>query len=414
MEQNQKSLRHFVLSLICIILLISNLIPITYLKAHEQNDSHPMIQSSSFPDRTYIERLLKMATMPGFALGIINPNGSTDYYMFGEINRKTGEPPTKNSIFLTASLTKTVTATAILQLWEQGKIDLDTDVSTYLPFNLKHPEYPDIPITIRMMLTHTSGLSNVQWRSFTYFSLLHFPLYWYEYYLTPGNQFYYANNWNEYPPGDGLYYSSIAYDLLGYIVECVSGETFPDYCENHIFEPLYMKNTSMRLSDVNYDQLTHIYLNILGVYIEIPYYEIENDGSGGMFSTVEDICHYLTMHMQQGTYQDTQILDPETIEMMHTIQFPDLPSYDFMKDGRKYGLGWIQWPDSDFTYNNGMQGHFGNIPGASASMTVLNNTGVVFFGNEWSGLNYIQIAIMSILREYFHTKIKPTNSKIII
>jgi CubicO group peptidase (beta-lactamase class C family) len=351
--------------------------------------------------------------MPGFALGIINPNGTTDYYMFGEMNRKTGEPPTKDTIFLAASLTKTVTATAILQLWEQGKIDLDTDVSTYLPFDLRHPDYPDTTITIRLMLTHSSGLSNVQWRSFTYFSLLHFPLAWYEYYLTPGNRFYYANNWNEYPPGEGLYYSSIAYDLLAYIVECVSGEPFPDYCETHIFEPLEMKNTSMRLSDVSYDQLAHIYLNILGVYIEIPYYEIENDGSGGMLSTVEDICHYLSMHMNQGTFKDKQILNPETVEMMHTVQFPDLPGYDVYKDGRNYGLGWIYWPDDNFTYNKGMQGHLGNIPGALASMTVLNNTGVVFFGNEWSGLNYLQTGIMFMLREYFHTKTKPMHENII-
>jgi len=414
MKQNHKSLRILVLFLVCIMLLIVNIGPVSILDAQQQNDTIVSTHSSSFPDRAYVERFLKMATMPGFALGIINPNGTTDYYMFGEINRKTKEAPTKDTIFLAASLTKTVTAIAILQLWEQGIIDLDADVSTYLPFDLRHPAYPDTPITIRMMLTHSSGLSNVQWRSFTYFSLLHFPLDWFEYYLTPGNRFYYANNWNEYPPGEGLYYSSIGYDLLGFIVERISGEPFPEYCEKHIFEPLEMKNTSLRLSDVTYDQLTSIYLNILGVYIEIPYYEIENDGSGGMLSTVEDICHYLSMHMQQGRYKDTQILAPETVEMMHTVQFPGLPGYDVYKDGRNYGLGWIHWPDENLTYNKGMQGHLGNIPGALASMTVLNNTGVVFFGNEWSGLNYRQTAIMFMFREYFHTKTKPLHSKIII
>jgi len=412
MKQYHKSLRYLTFSFVCIMLLLVHIGPVTTLNAQQQDDPLFADSSSNFPDRTFVDRCLKIATMPGFALGIINPDETTDFYMFGEMNRKTGESPTKDTIFFAASLTKTVTAVAILQLWEQGKIDLDADASTYLPFDLRHPDYPDTPITIRMMLTHSTGLSNVQWRSFSYFSLLHFPIDWYEYYLTPGNRFYYASNWNDYPPGEGLYYSSIAYDLLGFIVERVSKESFPDYCNNHIFEPLEMKNTSMRLSDVNYEKLTHIYLNILGVYIEIPYYEIENDGSGGMFSTVEDICHYLSMHMHQGAYKDAQILAPDTIEMMHTVQFPDLPGYDIYKDGRNYGLGWIHWPDENYSYNKNMQGHLGNIPGALASMTVLNNTGVVFFGNEWSGLNYLQTTIMFMLREYFHTKTKPFNANL--
>ena len=403
-----KNTRQVVLISIILTLFLSNLTPIYLISAREQNQ-FDISETDSFPDEQYVNRLLKIANMPGFAVGIINKDGSINTYNFGETKRNTGTPPTENTVFLAASLTKTVTATAILQLWEQGKIDLDDDINKYLPFPIRHPDYPDIPITVRMLLTHTAGFTNILWRTFLYFSFFHYPLDWYEYYLTPGNRFYHADNWNDYPPGKGIYYTSLGYDLLGYIVERISDMPFEDYCQTYIFKPLDMHNTTLRLNEINYEKLTTFYIYILGVYIPIPYYEVHNDGSGGMYTTVEDTCHFLKMHMQQGSYHGKQILQPETVEEMHTAQFPNLPSYDIYKDNRNYGYGWIVWPDENQTYQKGMQGHLGNAPGALASMTLLNDTGLVFFGNEWTRISYQQTTVMFMLREYFHTKTKPVN-----
>ncbi|MBS3748612.1 MAG: beta-lactamase family protein [Candidatus Thermoplasmatota archaeon] len=404
-----KNIRHVLILSILVMLFFSNLVPIYFTSAEEQKNTFNTTQTNSFPDEQYVNRLLKIANMPGFAVGIINKDGSVSTYNFGETKRNTDNTPTKNTVFLAASLTKTVTATAIMQLWEQGKIDLDDDINEYLPFPLRHPDHPNIPITIKMLLTHTGGFTNILWRTFLYFSFFHYPLDWYEYYLTPGNPFYHADNWNDYQPGDGIYYTSLGYDLLGYIVEQVSDIPFEEYCNQNIFEPLQMNNTTLRLNEINFDQLTTFYIHLLGIYIPIPYYEVHNDGSGGMYTTVEDTCHFLNMHMQQGSYMGTQLLQPETVEEMHTAQFPNLPSYDIYKDNRNYGYGWIIWPDENQTYQKGMQGHLGNAPGALASMTVLNDTGLVFFGNEWTRISYQQTTIMFMLREYFHTKTKPIN-----
>jgi CubicO group peptidase (beta-lactamase class C family) len=223
----------------------------------------------------------------------------------------------------------------------------------------------------------------------------------------PGGMIYYADNWNGYPPGEGMYYSSIGFDLLGFIVERVSSLPFEEYCRQYIFEPLQMKNTSFTLQDVPLEQFTSIYGYLSGVHFPLPYYEIINDGSGGVYTTVEDISHFLRAHMNNGTYENAQILSPTTIQLMHTPQTLDLPAYDIYKDGRKYGFGWIIWPDEQLNYENGLQGHLGNVPGGLASMTVMNQNGVVFFGNEWLTISYSQTFIMGFIREYLHTKNKP-------
>lgn len=410
MDLKKKNTYRFMLLFTILILLSVNITTPCLIQAKEQIREQMSTDTTSFPDHEYVERLLRFANMPGFAVAIIKKDGSVDYYNYGETKIRTGEAPTKDTVFFAASLTKSVTATAIMQLWEQGKIDLDADVNNYLPFPLRHPDYPDIPITPRILLTHTSGLTNILWRTFLYFSVFHYPLNWYEYYLTPGNSFYHEDNWNEYPPGEGIYYTSLGYDLLGYMVERISGMPFEDYCKQYIFEPLGMDNTSLRLSEIPYDQLTTLYIYLLGFYVPIPYYEIHNDGSGGMSSTAEDMAHFLKMKMQNGSYEGTQILQPETVELMHTVQFPGLPSYDIYGDSRNYGLGWIIWPmDNQSNYSN-MQGHFGNTPGGLSSMTVLNDTGVIFFGNEWTRVSYQQTAMMFMLRQYFHTKTKPLHS----
>ncbi len=409
MNSIAKNTRQVVIISILIMLLFFNLPQIYLINAEEQQNTFITNQTDSFPDEQYVDRLLKIANMPGFAVGIINKKGSVETYMFGETKRNTGNIPTKNTVFLAASLTKTVTATAIMQLWEQGKIDLEEDINNYLPFPLRHPDYPDIPITVRMLLTHTAGITATLWRPFLYFSVFHYPPDWYEYYLTPGNPFYHPENWDDYPPGEGIYYTSLVYDLLSYIVERVTNMSYQDYCKQYIFEPLHMHNTSLRLTEINFDQLATFYGYLFGVYFRIPPYEIHIDGSAGMYSTVEDLCHFLKMHMQHGYYQGTQLLQPETIKQMHTVQFPHLPSYDIYRDNRNYGYGWIVWPDENQTYEKGMQGHLGNNPGGLASMTVLNDTGVVFFGNEWIRISYQQTIVMFMLREYFHTKTKPIN-----
>ena len=390
---------------LCIGCLVAVLLLSSFPLTVSSSEDFPLTSTTNeFPDESYVKDLLQRAHIPGMGIGIIDENQSVETYMFGTTNRQTNQKPTTNTVFFAGSLSKTVTATAIMQLFEQGKIDIDKEASTYLGFNLSHPQYPSVPITVRMLLTHTSGLSNVQWRLFYYFSLLHYPREWLRSYVQPDGFLYYEDNWNEYPPGEGIYYTSLGYELLGLIIERISGCSFEQYCKQHIFNPLSMKNTSFKLNDISPHQFTTLYGYLFGFYFPLPYYENHNDPAGGLYSTIEDISHFLLMHMNNGTYNDVSLLEPDNIKLMHTAQFTNLPGYDIYRDERKYGFGWIVWPDENQSYKNGLQGHLGNVPGGLSSMTIYNDTGVIFFGNEWFRVSYQQTFIMGQLRDYLHTK----------
>ena len=136
-----------------------------------------------------------------------------------------------------ASISKTFTATALMQLWEQGAFQLDDDVNEVLPFTVR----PDAAITFRQLLTHTSSIADGTSYARNYgCGDPDVPLgVWIEEYFTPGGRFYSAEeNFHDWAPGEGFTYNNVAFGLLGYLVELMSGEPFADYCRSHIFEPL--------------------------------------------------------------------------------------------------------------------------------------------------------------------------------
>jgi len=351
---------------------------------------------------TWINIMLKLGHMPSLAVGIIHQNGTFKNLMYGEHTRGTNLKPSKYTIYYGGSISKTITATALLQLFEQGLFDLDEDINNYLSFSIRNPMHPETPITFKMLLTHTSSLSNIQWKLFLYFSLLNYPHTMFEDYLTPGNPIYDKNNWNSYKPGEGIYYSSVGYELIGLLIESISGMPFETYCRHHIFLPLKMYNTSFTLNHLLDSEFASFYAYGFGMYVPIPLYENHNAAAGGIFTTVEDLSHFLFIHMNNGTYTNTQILKNNTIEMMHSPQFPNLPILDPYDDGRTYGLGWIIWPENATNVAGGFQGHFGNVPGGISSITMTNKTGVILLSNQWLLYYPLQLKIMSLFRQIFH------------
>lgn len=115
--------------------------------------------------------MLKIGHLPSLSVDVLNRNGHLNTFFYGEIKRGENKPPHKNTVYYAESISKTVTTTAILQLYEDNKLSLDEDINVYLPLQIRHPTYPEIPITIEIWLTHSSGLSNIQWRLFFYFSI---------------------------------------------------------------------------------------------------------------------------------------------------------------------------------------------------------------------------------------------------
>ena len=176
-----------------------------------------------------------------------------------------GEQPELDTVYLIGSINKTLLATAVMQLVETGSIDLDADVSDYLPFTMRHPGYPDVPVTVEMLLTHTSGLAHdlpaqtwwdnddamLAWAEERLgLDLSDYPFEDGRPTLTEYTQFFLGPNGAEANevwlarPGPTYSYSNIAYDqVLRLVVEGASGQPYTSYIEEHILGPLGMNDT---------------------------------------------------------------------------------------------------------------------------------------------------------------------------
>jgi len=137
----------------------------------------------------------------------------------------------KDGLFRIASISKTFVATAVMQLVDQGLVNLDSDINQYLPFAVRNPRYPQTPITVRMLLSHRSGLTDYQYGK-NRNSLVAFA---------SGGKEDLKPFFQEYKPGRRFKYSNTGYNLLGAIIENVSKERFDRYIASHILNPLGIK-----------------------------------------------------------------------------------------------------------------------------------------------------------------------------
>jgi len=315
--------------------------------------------------------------MPSMALAIIKNNSMVWSKGYGYADIKNKKEATNETVYMLASISKTFAATAIMQLWEKGLLDLDDDVNEYLPFNVRNPNYPDVPITFRMILTHRSSIASRIVNLFTIFSILRVPYDNMGEYLNPGGKLYSPKNWKEYPPGEKQSYSCTAYELLGYLVECITNQSFPEYCTKNIFQPLDMKNTSYYPSYYKKEQLAVQYIYLLGRYIALPHFEDRNFASGGLRSNLEDLSHYLIAYMNEGEYNGVKILKNDTVTLMFTLQYP---GDHFIG----YGLGWQIFSSHNDSENNSRIGHNGGMPGSQTYMFyhVLEGVGIIIFTNQ--------------------------------
>jgi CubicO group peptidase (beta-lactamase class C family) len=167
----------------------------------------------------------------------------------GFADRERGIPASDKTIYRIASISKTVTAVALLQLADRGLFGLDDDAGRLVGLPLRNPAYPDQPVTLRHILTHTSGLRDED-RDFAASSRKD-PMLPLSELLIPGGAWHPAQLWGDRQPGDpaGYEYSNLGAILLATIVERLSGERFDRYCSKYLFEPLGMRDSSFNLND---------------------------------------------------------------------------------------------------------------------------------------------------------------------
>ncbi len=298
-----------------------------------------------------------------------------------------GEQSDLNTIYWIGSITKTITATAVLQLYDQNLINLDEDINQYIPFDAHNPSFPSENITFRHLLSHRSSLSdanNSLWAAhilndtswapeLDYSDLLPFPDYL-EKILEQDP----SKVWlNASKPGEIFQYSNIGFDLLAYLVQIISNQTYEEYVSQYVFQPLSMTDTGFFFSDFNPDQfaLPHELnpYNQTSKTLEISKV-FRAPGSACVSSTVTDLSKFLIAHMNGGIYESKQILNSTTVDLMHANALGN----------HQYGLGWsTAFRDDKLLPSLG--GHGGTTKGYSIQMFYNDekDIGVNLFTNQW-------------------------------
>jgi CubicO group peptidase (beta-lactamase class C family) len=301
----------------------------------------------------YIEQQMRRLHIPGVSLAIVEGDQTAHLRGFGTA-RPSGEMPTPQTPFFIGSLTKSITALAVMQLVEAGKAELDAPVQRYLPwFRLADPR-ASAQITVRHLLNQTSSLPALagflalaelgdsqdaterQVRALSGLKLKH-------------------------PVGSKCQYCNLNYNILGLIIEATSGESYPDYIQNHIFNPLQMCHSHTSKAGLAMGHRHWFSLPFPAPALPIPRGSL---AAGQLISCAEDMAHYLVAHLNGGCYGEVQILSQAGIDELHR-GVKELKMGDI--SAGLYGMGWFEIDlGQTKTYS-----HSGNVPDFSAFMAVV-------------------------------------------
>jgi len=366
----------------------------------DNSQENTKILFESEPFDILIKSLLAFVHIPSLSAAIVKENELIWAKGYGLYDIENNKEADKDTIYLVASISKTFTATAIMQLYEQGYFDLDDDVNEYLDFSLRNPQYTYDKITFRMLLAHQSSIATDLPTYRTRFlpgdlEISGYPYPYFQELLTQDGIHFKPQLWNDYPPGEDMYYANIGFGLLGYLVEQISGQSFEDYCRVHIFNPLEMNDTSFKLVNINISRAAVPYEYQQWKYIPYLHYQILEYPAGGLRTSVSDLSRFLISHMNNGTYGTTQILTPESVKEMQTIQY-DSDTYNF-----QYGLGFQIWK----TLTGMKIGHTGGLSGVATKMVFKESRdiGIIMFFNK-AVENLLDKFVISIIEQLLFQK----------
>ncbi len=287
------------------------ILTITILSPARGNNKGLHPESQRYID-SVIQDEMKNLHIPGAVLSIVK-DGEVVYkngYGFVDMkNRKPADPDT--TLFFVGSVSKLVTATAAMQLYEQGKLDLQRNVNDYLE-DVSIDNNFKKPVTPFHLLTHTAGFEE---RTTNMIASKQENLISLKEYLASGKQPRVEQ------PGKYLSYSNYGMTLLGYLVQEISGMPFSEYVDENILTPLEMEKSSFVLTPGMKNNLARAYSYSNGKFEEMPIVYLHVKPAGSLLSTAEEMAHFMIAHLQNGKYEDTRILERTTAVTMHSRQF---------------------------------------------------------------------------------------------
>jgi CubicO group peptidase (beta-lactamase class C family) len=339
-----------------------------------------------------VEALLKSNKVPGATISVVK-DGEVFFakgYGYADAEERIPVDPEK-TMFRIASVSKLFAWTGVMQLAEQGKVDLDEDVNTYLDFEIPQT-FPE-PITLKHLLSHTAGFED-RYRGLFGDGIED---------LLPLGEIV-ANNipTRVLPPGRESAYSNYGAALAGYIVERVSGLPFEQYVEDYIYAPLGMTHSTFRQpvpSELASDLATgHTYVDGVFEGREFEYDPAVADGA--MSTSAVDMAHFMIAHLQNGRFGEHRILQEATAKKMHSRFF----AHDLRIPGMAYGFYEV-----DFNGQRAI-GHGGDIFYFHSDLLLLpeHNVGLfVSFNSDSGGEARNQIVSLFLDRYYPATAVTP-------
>jgi CubicO group peptidase (beta-lactamase class C family) len=319
-------------------------------------------------------------------------------------------PVSDSTVFRIASISKTITAIAFMQLYEQGLFTLNQDINSILGYPVRNPSFPNTAITPRMLLSHTSSIiDGATYSSFLNATSSQNPIPNLSELLTPSGSYYAAGQFNNIQPGTYYNYANINFGIIGTLIEKLSNERFDVYCRQHILQPLGISG-SFNVTDLpdindvavlyrkvsgNWVPQADNYLGVYPVYSNLSGYIPGTNGlrfgpQGNLRISGNDLSKLFQLLMNHGSWNGVTLLQDSTVNKMIAVQW----QYNGSNGNNYYGLfrSWglgihriTNTPNQDVVLPGSqlMFGHTGEAYGliSDAYIDTTRNVGLVFITN---------------------------------
>ena len=308
-----------------------------------------------------VKQIMKDQDIVGMSFAVVKGGKVIYANSFGQKNMESNTPLTNNDIFRIASISKSFSATSIMQLVETKKLSLDDDFGKLVGFKIRNPNFPDKVITLRMVMSHTSSINDSQ----GYFNLD---------VINPDKNPDWMKCYNAYAPGADYEYCNLNFNMVGAVIERFSGERFDNYVHNHILKPLGLYggynvdslDNSRFVTLYDYDSKNRKYTpspqayssrsEVISKYV-MGFSTPTFSPTGGMKISATDLAKYMIMHMHSGKGNGTRIISKRSSKAMQTK----------IANEENYGLA-LGTNREDIITGEKMTGHTGSAYGLYSAM----------------------------------------------
>jgi CubicO group peptidase (beta-lactamase class C family) len=305
-------MRTKIMSLLVSILVLLGLTANTFSGWAAPLPQSPEIQPIIQRYRARIQTLMADHAIPGLAIAVVDDQSVLWVEGFGYTDTDRKHPVDTSTLFSIQSMSKSFTATAVMLAVQDGLLDLDTPISTYLPdfrVNSIFEEHPEQKMTVRMLLAHTAGFTHEAPIGSNYDR----PTHTFEEHIAS-----ISDTWLLFPVGSRYTYSNLGIDLAGYIVQVRSGMPFTEYVREKIYSPLGMQRSMFATPEIRRQSNRAVGHLDAPVRPVVPFLILP---SGGVYTTADDLARYVMFHINRGAIGGQRVLQTELAETLYTPPF---------------------------------------------------------------------------------------------